>query len=335
MKKLALFLALSCFGLAAFLAWFVPVAWISEPATNAPFVTIHIESGDKLDAIAQNLKERGIIASSFAYTVYAKFDGSTEQARPGDYRLKSGMNLRSIARALSAGPMREEVTITIPEGKTMKQIAEILGPHGISVETFMAAAAPAKWSKEFAFLNDLPKGATLEGFLFPDTYRVWKEQLPEGLIRKQLEEFAKRVPSLTKAKTGKPTLSMYEIVILASIVEREVAGDADRKIVSDIFWRRLREGMPLQSDATVNYATNAARARATYEDLEIDSPYNSYRYKGLPPGPIANPGDAALEATLNPEDTGYRFFLTDDAGKAYYAKTFDGHKENRRNVYGE
>ena len=129
--------------------------------------------------------------------------------------------------------------------------------------------------------------------------------------------------------------TVHEIITIASIVEREVAGEADRKIVAGIFLRRLREGMPLQSDATVNYVTKGGRARPTYTDLEADSPYNTYRNKGIPPGPISNPGDASIDAVLHPDDQGYRFFLTDDNGKAYYGKNFDEHKQNRRKVYGE
>lgn len=334
MKKLALLLAIGCFIAAGFLMWFVPQAWTSIPKADAPNVNVTVKQGDDTAHIAQELKMRGVITSSWAFERYAAFDSTISRAKPGVYPLKFGMNFRSIARILAMGPERDEVSITIPEGKTLVQEAEIIAKQGVPVAQAMAATDPAKWKEDFPWIKELPLGSTLEGYLFPNTYRVWRDQLPEGLIKKQLEEFTKRYPDIEKeAKMQGKTV--HEIITLASIVEREVAGDADRKTVAGIFWRRLREGMPLQSDATVNYVTKGGRARPTLNDLEAASPYNTYRNKGLPPGPISNPGDAAIDATLHPDDHGYRFFLTDDAGKAYYAKNFDEHKANRAKVYGE
>ncbi len=192
----------------------------------------------------------------------------------------------------------------------------------------------AKLKGDFPFLKELPAGASLEGYLFPSTYRVWKDQLPLGLVRKQLDEFA-NWQSNSAADIQKQGMSLPDLVTLASIVEKEVANPQDRKIVAGIFLRRLREGMPLQSDATVNYLTRSGRARSTAKDLEVDSPYNTYKYKGLPPAPIGNPGQAALDAVLHSTDLGYRYFLTDDKGKTYFAKTLEEHVQNRRTAFGE
>ena len=334
MKKIFFLCALVCFLSAGILMWFVPQAWTSTPNAEAPSVNVTIQSGAAIDQIATELEQRGIITSSWAFKTYALLDGTTKRAKAGIYPLKHGMNFRSIARQLSMGPAKNEITITIPEGKTVVQEAEILAKEGVSPELFAKATDPARWKQDFSWIQNLPLGSTLEGYLFPNTYRVWRDQLPDGLIRKQLDEFDKRFPEIEKqAKVQGKTV--HEIITIASIVEREVAGDADRKIVAGIFLRRLREGMPLQSDATVNYITKGGRARPTYKDLEADSPYNTYRNKGIPPGPISNPGDAAIDAVLHPDDKGYRFFLTDDKGKAYYAKNFDEHKQNRWRVYGE
>lgn len=334
MKKIIFLLAILCFGVAVFLMWFIPQAWTSNPKPDAPIVNVTVAQGDGSEKIAQLLEERGVITSSWAFERYASLDPAITRAKPGTYPLKFGMSFRSIVRILAIGPERDEVSITVPEGKTLVQEAEIIAKQGVSVSQAMAATDPAAWKQDFPWIASLPIGSTLEGYLFPNTYRVWRDQLPEGLIKKQLEEFDKRYPEIEKeAKAQGKTV--HEIVTLASIVEREVAGDADRKVVAGIFWRRLREGMPLQSDATVNYVTKAGRARPTLKDLEATSPYNTYRNKGLPPGPISNPGDAAIEAVLHPDDHGYRFFLTDENGKAYYARTFDEHKANRSRVYGE
>ncbi len=334
MKKILFLFALACFLSAGFLMWFVPQAWTSNPKSDAPSVNVTIQTNDAIDQIAKELEQRGVITSSWAFKKYALLDGAVKLAKPGTYALKNGMNFRSIARQLSIGPAKNEVTITIPEGKTLVQEAEIIANEGVSAAVFTRATDPALWKQDFPWVANLPLGSTLEGYLFPNTYRVWRDQLPDGLLRKQLDEFTKRLPAIEKeAKAQGKTV--HEIMTIASIVEREVAGDADRKIVAGIFLRRLREGMPLQSDATVNYITKGGRARPTFKDLEADSPYNTYRNKGIPPGPISNPGDAAIDAVLHPDDQGYRFFLTDDKGKAYYAKNFDEHKQNRAKVYGE
>lgn len=314
--------------------WFVPQALTSNPKSDAASVGITIKSGDSIDQIASELQQRGIIVSSWAFKKYAWFDANAAHIKPGSYVLKNGMNFRNIANILAIGPTKDEISITIPEGKTVKQEAEMTGLQGVDPKIFVEAIDPKKWKNDFPWISNLPTGSTLEGYLFPSTYRVWREQLPEGLIRKQLNEFSKRLPEIEKQANAQGK-TVHEIITIASIVEREVAGDADRKIVAGIFLRRLREKMPLQSDATINYVTMGGRARPTFTDLAVDSPYNTYRNKGLPPGPISNPGDAAIDAVLHPDDHGYRFFLTDNNGKAFYAKSFDEHKQNRRKVYGE
>jgi UPF0755 protein len=250
------------------------------------------------------------------------------------------MSYKALARLIALGQKRDEVSITIPEGKTLFQEAELLEKEGalpadffrLSGDTLRAQSFDPLWKEEFVFLKELPAGTSLEGFLFPDTYRAWADQLPEGLMRKQLQEFEKRVPKIEKER-GKR--SFMEILTLASLVEKEVANPDDRKTVAGIFMRRLKEGMLLQSDATVNYVTRSGRTRSTADDLKVDSPYNTYLYKGLPPGPVSNPGDDAIDAALHPAETPYRYFLTDEQGKTYYARTLDEHIQNRYKAFGE
>jgi UPF0755 protein len=162
---------------------------------------------------------------------------------------------------------------------------------------------------------------------------VWKDQLPQGLIKKQLDAFATRAFRLIEG-AEKQGRTLNEVVTLASIVEKEVANPEDRKIVAGIFWNRLQSGMPLQSDATVNYVTHAGRTRPTIIDLAVESAYNTYAHRGLPPGPICNPGADALEAALNPAKTPYRYFLTDANGKTYFARTLEEHILNRKMAFG-
>lgn len=229
-----------------------------------------------------------------------------------------------------APPPKPDVRITIPEGWDITDINGLLKQYNAEIPRTI----PDPLRQQYAFLAALPKNASMEGYLFPDTYRVYPDQLPQALIQKQLDAFAKRALSLTEeATTQKRTLE--DVVILASIVEKEVTAPADRAIVAGIFLNRLRAGIPLQSDATVNYITHAGHARLTAADLATDSPYNTYAHTGLPPGPISNPGDAALDAALHPTKSDYYYFLTDSEGRTYFAKTFAEHQRNRQQVYGK
>lgn len=219
-------------------------------------------------------------------------------------------------------PAREEVTIRIIEGWTIYEIQKELESFGFDMQPsdFLAE----RFVEDFPFLKNLPPGATLEGYLFPDTYRVWKDELPDGLFRKQLNEFSEKIETF-----GTTT---RDVVILASIIEKEVKRDEDRPIVAGIFTNRLSVGMALQSDATLNYVIRSGRDRLNAEELKNESPYNSYRNKGLPPGPISNPGFASIKAAVNPANTDFWYFLTDKDGAAYFAKTLEGHAANRREI---
>jgi uncharacterized YceG family protein len=247
-----------------------------------------------------------------------------------------------IARQNQAPP-REEVSVRLIEGKTLDDEASVLKEFNIAPDEFYALAgkppnaaafARSAFGDQFPFLKEIPAGMSLEGYLFPDTYRVWKDELPEGLMKKQLATFQERVYEPFAEAQKKSGLTWHEVVTLASIVESEVQTAEDRKIVAGIFLNRLDKGMRLQSDATVNYVTRAGRTRPTLDDLETESEYNTYKTDGLPPGPVSNPALSALRAVLEPTPSNYHYFLTDEKGKAYYAKTYDEHLANKYRVYG-
>lgn len=225
---------------------------------------------------------------------------------------------RLIAQNQPHVPPREEVSVTVIEGWTVRDIMDALQAKGIDVRPsdFLAA----RFADDFPFLKTLPPETNLEGYLVPDTYRVWKDELPDGLIKKQLSLF--------------PVTTTRDQLILASIVEKEAKYEADRPIIAGIFMNRLKIGMALQSDATLNYVLRSGQARLTAKDLETNSPYNTYANRGLPPGPICNPGRSSLEAAIHPTKTSYFYFLTDSQGKAYYAKTLEEHVRNRLKAFG-
>ncbi|MBI4281601.1 endolytic transglycosylase MltG, partial [Candidatus Uhrbacteria bacterium] len=180
-------------------------------------------------------------------------------------------------------------------------------------------------TKEF-----LEKTKDLEGYLFPDTYRIFKDATVQEIVVKMRANFDRKVTSEMRSEIKKQKKTLDEILIMASMLEREVRSPEEMQIVSDIFWRRLAIGMPLQADSTINFVVGGKRPRATYDDLKIDSPYNTYKYRGLPPGPIGNPGLSAITAAIYSKKNDYWFFLTtEDDGHAVFAKTLDEHNRNR------
>lgn len=235
-------------------------------------------------------------------------------------------------------PARHESAVTLIEGWTVDdEISFLAKEKNISRSEVIRATGRSRDLEpfdpalrvSFPFLASLPASRSLEGYLFPETYRVWDDELPVALIKKQLREFETRfgVASITKASA--PLSSFDEVVTLASIVEKEVRDPSDRKIVAGIFLNRLKEGIALQSDATLTYALGSG-ARANAEELESDSPYNTYKYRGLPPSPIGNPSESSIRAVLDPTPTAYHYFLTDRSGNVLYARTFEEHLRNKR-----
>lgn len=310
-------------------AFFIPAAWFSQPSASAPSLSFVVAPTSTVAMVARGLTEKGILTTTMGYEVFGLIDASARHPKAGTYTVQPGMSYRTLARLFFTGMQRDEVTVQVIEGWSIADEASALNALGVTMEKPVAA----DWAEEYSFLSGLPKGTTLEGYLFPDTYRVWKDQLPEGLIKKQLDEFGKKTAGFAEEakKQGK---SLAEIVTMASIVQKEVANKDEMKMVAGIFWNRVRIGMPLQSDATVNFVTHAGNTRPTAKELQTDSPYNTYQNKGLPPGPISNPGADALEAALHPTSSSYFYFLTDANGKIYFAKTLDEHIRNRRTAFG-
>jgi len=306
--------------------------------TGGEAVTFSIEDGDTAAAIALHLTEAQVISDGSQYLLYGNLDRSVFRAKAGTYQIAKGDSFRHLAKQFAIGPIRQEVSIRVIEGWTVDTIVDLLAKdYTIDTSSTIAIAGRSADGQGFSnalredypFLAVLPKSRSLEGYLFPDTYHVWADELPEGLIYKQLNEFNRRFGSELPSASVAPLKTLDDVIILASIVEKEVARPEDRKIVAGIFLNRLKHGMRLQSDATLNYVTNSGRARSTATDLTIDSPYNTYQHDGLPPSPIGNPGADAIEAVLSPATTKYHYFLTTDKGETLYASTFEEHKKNR------
>jgi UPF0755 protein len=340
MRKIILLLGILLLAAGIFTAWFFPVAYVGAPAEFT--IKISIQENSSVDDIALLLNQKGIITSVYGYQFFSLLDESARRAIPGEYDLAPGASYKQIARQISLGPKRNEITLQFIEGQTLDDWQSKLILSGVSATSVSDLVGDARTGKSFAkgleeqfdFLKSLPQGASLEGYLFPNTYRVWKDQLPLGVALKQLSEFDLQTRGFAEAAVSDGR-TLHEVVTLASIVEKEGRNHEERRNIARIFLNRLKIGMRLQSDATVNYVTGANNPRPTLSDLETISPYNTYKNEGLPPGPICNPGKDALDAALNPADNNYYFYLHDEEGNIYYAKNAEEHKLNRWKAYGE
>lgn len=329
---------LGLFFVCALIALLVFQFFISLPRAGAPVSVTIADESDARD-VAQRLKRSGAISSLLGYRILTLISSSARRPRPGTYAINPGTGWLAIARRLASGPVRTERQIKIIEGWTLDDEMRMLERDAsVSVERVAQLTGAAKngsafdpiLRQEFPFLQALPVSRSLEGYLFPDTYRVWDDQLPESLVRKQLQAFGDRFGLTVPSAKSAPLRTLDQVVTLASIVEKEVRTPKDRRLVAGVFLRRMKEGMPLQSDATLTYLTGSTRGRATAEELRIDSPYNSYAERGLPPSPICHPGEDAIRAVLDPTLNPYRYFLTDPSGTVLYARTLEEHGLNRQ-----
>lgn len=293
-----------CVGVVLFLgfAWYVatpPASW-KEPET------VTITRGTSAGIIANNLKEKSLIRSSFVFRSLARITGRSQSLRSGTFVLEPSSMVEILYR-LSKGS--GEARITIPEGSRAREIAQIFTREGIFVTEQNLVAH--------------------EGYLFPDTYQVAKDATADDVVRMLRTQFEEKF--LSQLKLGNTlSRSKEDIVTMASILEKESAGDADRAIIAGILWKRLDNSMRLQVDATLAYERGETSATLSTADLAIDSPYNTYRRDGLPPTPTGNPGAKALGAAMWPEESPYWYYLHDKAGNTYYARTLNEHVANKR-----
>ena len=302
-------------------------------------VVLHVTSGESVPEIATDLRSKGLIRDENVFQLYVRYKGARSKLQAGDYVLNRSMSMAEITQALQHNEV-SQVAVTMPEGYTAKLMADAAQKAGIGpADAYLAAANDPSWS--YDFLGSRPKGAGLEGYLFPDTYSLNKGAGVRDLVQLQLQQFGKRFgpdlrQQIASPTAARPAESIEQIVILASMVEREVNHDPDRAIVCGIFYNRLKSDQTdhlLQVDATVLYARGEWKKSLTTDDLKIDSPYNTYIHPGLPPGPISNPGAPALNACVNPQKTDYFYYFSDPNGVTHYARTLSDF-EAEKQKYG-
>ncbi len=312
--------------------WFFQIFFVPATTKNET-INIELFEGMGVNAISQKLFENELVKNKFVFETWVWLLRSEGKIIAGAYTIPKNISLRSLTRLLFNGPTKpRDRNITIIEGWTNKQIALYLEKEGLVKKEdffFTIAHLSSELVKQFPFLQELPDGVDLEGYLFPDTYRVFWKTSGEEIIQKMLENFTKKVNKDILFQIEKQERNLHEVLTLASIIEAEAQKSDDRKMIADIFLKRLKVGIPLQSDATINFITDSGRERSTFEDLLIESPYNTYKYPGLPPGPINNPSLNAILAAILPIANPYYFFLTDKDGSVHYAKNQYEHNINR------
>lgn len=290
---------------------------------------IEIPEGSTTDNISEILKDNDLIKSQAIFKLYSKLEDRSSQYKAGSYELSTGMNQEEIMDQLvKGGKLKTSDSFTIPEGFELKQIADRLDENGFAdKDKFLALTADVnKFKSDYDFLKDLPKESTLEGYLYPATYEVFEDATEEEIIRKMLDAFDNIYTSEIQLKGKELGMNTNEIMILASIIEREAVLEKERPTMSGVFHNRLKVDMPLQSCATVQYALGERKPVLSNKDVKIESNYNTYINAGLPPAPISSPGVASIKAAVNPEDIDYLFFVrTGDDGSHTFTTTYNEH----------
>lgn len=286
-------------------------------------VAVDIPQGATAEDVGRILERAGVVRSALAFRVVAQFRGLGSSLQAGTYSLLTNMTTSEALDSLDSGPVEETIQVTFPEGLELQEAAGVAAESlGVSAKEFGVAAR----SGDYVLPPYLPEGTdTVEGFLFPKTYD-FPVQVDESLvIGRLLSQFEEEAETLDWGRAEDLGLTPYEVVVVASLIEREARAQEDRAKVSAVIHNRLREGMPLQIDATIQYALPADNRLLTEEDYELESPYNTYLHSGLPPTPIASPGLASLDAALDPADADYLYFLVvdPDTGRHVFAETYE------------
>jgi len=298
----------------AFLLFALLYAFVFDAPDDFPYGSfVIVPEGAPLSVISEQLEGSKIVRSGLSFQWFVRMFAGERGVIAGQYYFEEGETVFGVmSRVLTGDYKLDPVRVLIPEGATVADIATILEAILIDFDTD-------------AFLI-LAKSE--EGYLFPDTYYFLPTDGPRQVITRMKENFIEKI-STTAPAIKDFGESVHDVVVMASLLEKEARTMETREVIAGILWKRLKDGMPLQVDAVFPYINGKNTFQLSLEDLQVDHPYNTYTRKGLPPGPIANPGLDAIIAAINPEDTPYYFYLSDKEGMMHYARTFDGHLANK------
>lgn len=310
------------------------------PGPDAPRTHVYIPRGASLAAVADSLEAHSVIDDSWAFRFYARSRGLARRVRPGLYEFAVGERWRVIVQALLTG-RTDDAFFTVPEGLTVRQVADLaarklrLARDSVREavrDSFLAAARDRVLLGEFGIAPPPALPEPAEGYLLPETYRVAFDETPRDLVRHMLKQFTLVWDTSAERRAAALGLSRHQVVTLASIVEAEARIRSEQRRIAGVYLNRLRKRMLLQADPTVLYAVERTSAtpvyRVLYRHLKVRSPYNTYVHPGLPPGPIGNPGRAALTATLTPETHRFLFFVARPDGRHMFSVTAEQHVDS-------
>ncbi len=292
---------------------------------DTPLVDYTVERGVGYKSISWDLQQNGVIKNDIFFKAYVLASGNYGKLQAGDYRLSSSMSVADMVKKLATGDVIKN-NLTVIEGWDLQDIADYLDSKKTMSGASFFGAAKKDDAQTVPFLVDKPQKANLEGYIFPDTYELSMHDTPDTLITKTLVNFDKKLTPDLRAEISKQKKTIFQVITMASILEKEVQTPEDKKIVAGILWKRIKGGIPLQVDATINYITGKNHAGARITDTQIDSPYNTYKYYGLPKGPICNPGLDSIKAAIYPTKTDYWYYLSaTKTGHTIFSKTLEEH----------
>ena len=317
-RFIVLSIIIPCLFVGLFAAWFGHVLLTPKKEIGEDQLFI-VREGATLKEVAASLEKFGMVKARFPVIVWGKLHGYDRQIKAGEYSLNRTMTPIEILEKLIKGNILT-YSVTIPEGFTAHQIADLLHEKGLcDKEAFLSSVHDASVDQE-----DGIAGTDLEGYLYPDTYKFARGISPVSIVRMMVMRFREKMEPL-REKVEESGMTMNEIVTLASIVEKETGSAEERPVIASVFFNRLKKGMRLESDPTVIYGIADFNGNLTKEDLNRPGPYNTYTEKGLPPGPIASPGIDSIRAVLYPSNTDFLFFVSKNDGTHYFSKTLREH----------
>ncbi|MFC1629649.1 endolytic transglycosylase MltG [Patescibacteria group bacterium] len=323
----------TCFLFLVFGWWGIYMPKECEVAQEKTFV---VEKGEGGREIALKLEKQGFIWWGPLFRIYTLTQGVSGSLKAGTYQISPSMSTPEIVDKLVAGDVVKD-KITIIEGWNLRDIGwyfenrgtfqaeELFELVGFPLVSYVELPPLKDFALGYDFLADKPKDLNLEGYLFPDTYEITEGESFEEIVVKMLDNFDKKMTLDLKSEIKAQGKTIFEVMTMASLIEKEVRTQEDKKVVSGILWKRLRVNMPLQVDATISYITGRKTTKISIQDTKIDSFYNTYKYRGLPLGPICNPGIASIKAALYPEDSEYWYYLSTPKGETVFSRNLEEH----------
>lgn len=315
--------------IAAAVIYLKPNSMVSKPQD----VVFTVDKDQTGAEIGDMLYDKGIISSPTMFRLALRLTGSMDKLQQGYYQIPQNASLRDVIKLLQKGKL-QAIKVTIPEGYTIQQIADELEKDGLGSKVAFLEAAKTYVPYQYMY-GPSKVDYRVEGFLFPNTYEIPVDSKPQDILKQMAGELNKQLTPAMRQQIEAKHMTIFEFITLASLVEKEAKFDEDRPIIAAVFMKRLQIGMPLQSCASIQYILGYPKPHLSIEDTELPSPYNTYIHKGLPPGPIANPGMKSMEAVLNAPSTDYLFFVADKEGRHHFTKTYEEHLQVVASIYGD